>query len=418
MSIFAKPISQLAWQDLADLLDSKAVENVRLEFKRAVPKRDETLKKLSSFANTFGGQVVIGAEADSKDGRVTGLPGVKPENNYKQTVVQWCADGVTPFLDVDVSDPIPNPSSSNHVCYVIRVRESDLAPHFLNGRKGIYIRTNEFSNRFEPHLANEGELRHLLDRRQIISARRVALIQRARQRFSTFIARRYQELVRREEIGSRFDVAIVPRFPSEQICDHLSLNSIVQNERIGWRQIGFPRLSVGFVSQHESAIILRPGSSFSILEANVWGLLFYATEMERNTGEFNGIHLNHFLGQLLVFLEHARGLMPKMGYGGSLAIQMRMESIRGVPWLSFDGGGIPVMQRASELDDEVTFDLDSSTDELQNDRDQLAMKLLRYVFFALNWPEAASSKEALEELLRAGYRFNMWQWPPAAARSL
>lgn len=42
----------------------KAVENVRLEFKRDVPGRDETLKKLSSFAKTFGGQVILGAKAD------------------------------------------------------------------------------------------------------------------------------------------------------------------------------------------------------------------------------------------------------------------------------------------------------------------------------------------------------------------
>jgi hypothetical protein len=410
MSIFAKPISQLTWTDLEELLTGQAVENIRLEFKRDVPDRDETLKKLSSFANTFGGQVIVGAEADSKEGRLLSLPGVIPQKNYKQTVVQWCVDGVTPFLDVDVSDAIPHPSGSRQVCYVVRIRESDLAPHFLNGRRGIYVRTNEFSARFEARLANEAELRHLFDRRKTIVDRRAALIQRARQRFATFVNRKYSELTKKEKIGSRFDLVIVPRFPSQEVCDQASLNSLVQSERVPWRQVGFPRLSVGFISQHESGIVLRPGSSFSILEANVWGLLFYATEIERNTEKIASIHLNHFLGQLLVFLEHARALISKFGYVGPLVIEMRMDSICGVPWIYFEHGSL-VQGPSSELDDEVTFWLDTSTEELQDARDKLAAALLRYVFFALNWPDAASSKDKLEGLLRLAYEYNMWQWP-------
>jgi len=41
---------------------------VRLEFKSEVPTKDEVLKKLSSFANTFGGYLVIGAKANGADG--------------------------------------------------------------------------------------------------------------------------------------------------------------------------------------------------------------------------------------------------------------------------------------------------------------------------------------------------------------
>ena len=37
-----------------------AVESVRLEFKSNAPDKDETLKKLSSFANTIGGWMIEG----------------------------------------------------------------------------------------------------------------------------------------------------------------------------------------------------------------------------------------------------------------------------------------------------------------------------------------------------------------------
>ncbi len=87
MSIYATPISQLKTSDLAELLQEQAVENTRLEFKREVPDKDETLKKLSSFANTFGGLVVVGATAQSKDGRIEDLLGVDEQSGYKQKIV-------------------------------------------------------------------------------------------------------------------------------------------------------------------------------------------------------------------------------------------------------------------------------------------------------------------------------------------
>ena len=116
MAFFGTPISALTTSDLAELLTLQAVENARLEFKREVPSKDETLKKLSSFANTFGGMMVIGAEASSADGRLTSLPGVTPENSYKQTVVQWCFGGISPPLTVEVSDAIPTAAGSDRVC--------------------------------------------------------------------------------------------------------------------------------------------------------------------------------------------------------------------------------------------------------------------------------------------------------------
>src|SRR5437016_2607694 len=158
MSIFTKPLSQLEFADLQELIQDKAVENVRLEFKLEVPNKEETLKKLSSFANTYGGFMIIGAEAKSSDGRIEGIPGVDEQSGYKQKLVQWCFDAVYPPLTVAVSDPVPIPNGNGRVCYVISVTESEVAPHFLNGRKGVWVRTDEFSSRFEARLADEGEL--------------------------------------------------------------------------------------------------------------------------------------------------------------------------------------------------------------------------------------------------------------------
>src|SRR5208282_2040961 len=126
MSIFTKPISQLETADLLELLTDQAVENARLEFKSEAPDKDETLKKLSSFANTFGGFLVVGATAPSSDGRISALSGIDVQAGFKQKLVDWCFAGSTPPLITEVSGPIPVSAGDAKVCYVIHTAESDV----------------------------------------------------------------------------------------------------------------------------------------------------------------------------------------------------------------------------------------------------------------------------------------------------
>ncbi len=413
MSIFEKPVSQLTTLDVAELLDHAAVENVRLEFKRDIPNKDDTLKKLSSFANTFGGFMVVGAEANSADGRIIALPGVDVSPSYKQTIVQWCFGGVSPPMNVEVSDPIPVPGG--RFCYVLSTNESDLAPHFLNGRKGLYVRTDEFSARFEARLATENELRHLLDRKDLIRKRRTSLIERARQRFQTFTEHRYREstiegTVQSDvSIGARYSLTIMPRFPSLATCDHPGLVKIVSSQSIPWRGTEFPQNHGNLISQHESVITLKAGSGFSMVEANIWGMLFFATEIEERR-EFAGIHLNQFLGNLLAFVKYATQVLAQLRYAGSLHIDMQMDGIRGINWIYFPHG-FPDSGPCSVLDDVIHFSLEASTDELSAGPDSLAINILRLVFFATNWLGLADSEEKLKNIVLAGYEFNNWQRP-------
>jgi Schlafen, AlbA_2 len=406
MSIFAKPITQISSQDLHELLEQKAVENVRLEFKREVPGKDETLKKMSSFANTFGGFLVVGAEASSSDGRVVALLGVDVQDGYKQTIAQWCFEAVHPPLMVEVSDPIPISHPAGRVCYVIYVSESEVAPHFLNGRKGLYVRTDEFSARFEARLATENELRHLLDRRKVVLERRDGLQSRARQRFRVFSDAKRAE-TGAQTIGPHMELFVSPRFPVQPVCEQSKL-TLLLGKRVGWRQAGFPLSSERPISQHESAIILRPCGSPSVLEATVWGSLFYAAKLDENPRGDRGIHLGRLVGYILVFLRHAASILRDTGFTGPLFVALTLKSIRGVPSLWFLYGSAPINGPTSELDDEASFSIEASREDLDEHFDRVAMDLLRYVFFAINLPESADSPEQLRVQLASGYKYNLW----------
>jgi hypothetical protein len=406
MSIFTKPISQIETSDLQEIVDDKAVENVRLEYKSQVPDKDETLKKLSSFANTYGGIMVVGAKASSADGRIEDMPGVDEQPGYKQKVVDWSFNGASPPLTVFVSDPIPVPAGTGKVCYVVRIDESDVAPHFLNGRKGVWVRTDEFSSRFEARLADENELRHLLDRRKLIRERRDQLLERARERAKTYFIN-HSALPQL----SRLEVCVVPRFPARPLCDESVLYPLINRKAFQWRGTSFPIPGSTTISQHESVIAMSAAGEFSIFEANIWGMMFYSAQIcdADNPAKKLGIHLYGFIGTMMLFVRNADSMLQKLGYSGPLEITTRLTSIQEVQWLY---GNIGILsKRGSELDSGVEFSISTTSELLHDQTDHIIKDLLKYVFFAVNWPGIMDTKQELENLLRYGYRYNQWVEP-------
>ena len=407
MSIYDKSIAHITTQDLQALVDENAVENVRLEFKRDDPTRDEWLEKLSSFANTYGGYLVIGVAADSHSGRVTGLPGVAPISGFKQRIVQWCWNGVSPPIDPFVSDPIATPADASKVCYVVQLDESLAGPHFINSRKGTYIRTDEFSQRFEPQLATQAEIQHLLNRRSLVVDRRGALLERADDRFNTFVDNSYREAsYTTGDLGATLKVVIIPQLPVEPLIDHHSLLRLIPESRVPWRGELFPTGSSRLISQHESAIELEPGDDFSMFEANIWGQLYYASEIAVEEGNAAGIHINSLIGHLLVYLEHARLVYSKMGFHGRLQALVRLERILNVPLL-IGGGGALQTGPFSRLDRGLEFTIDFLTTAIETGVDEIAAQLLETIMLSLNWP-AAATPTRLNNLISEGRKYNFW----------
>jgi predicted HTH transcriptional regulator len=219
MSIYSKQINSIAYSDLLLLLDEGAKENIRLEFKREYPSKDEILKKISSLANTWGGYIIIGVEQDS-NGRASTLVGVEPKSGFQQQIIEWCYGGIYPPISPLVSAPIQKAEEPARVFYVIYVLESYDAPHFLNGRKGCYIRTDEFSQSFEPRLATYDEILHLSERRQTAISKREKFIARARSRFDSHVEQSYGS--HKNVIGNidfTMWIAIIPTFPPQTPVD-------------------------------------------------------------------------------------------------------------------------------------------------------------------------------------------------------
>src|SRR5207244_10091624 len=341
------------------------------------------------------------------------LPGVAAINGYRQQIVQWCYDGVWPPLEVFVSDPIPTPQDATKVCYVIEVPLSAEAPHFLNGRKGAYVRTDEHSQRFEPQLATYDELTHLGNRRAALVQRREALGRRSIERFNTYVGTDYGKANTKGDIGATIFVSISPQFPHRQLVEHGTLLTHFTTHHISWRQEGFPTPNRPKISAHESLLIPGGAYRFSLIEITVWGHLFYAVELEdlhqdeKGAEQARGIHSNAIVGYLLVFLEHASSVLKAQGYDGPLLVNVQMVRIRGVPFLAFPYNA-PKEVGAAPFDDTLSFEVGTSSTALATDRDSVVGEIAKTIFLALNWSAPALGPDAVKQLIAKGKEYNFW----------
>lgn len=414
MTFFGKPLSKLETLDLQTLLDDGAQENVRLEFKRDMPSRNEMLKKLSSMANTYGGYVVIGAEEDG-NGNLVGIPGVDRQPSLKQTIVQWSQSGLYPPVAPEVAGPIAAPDDAQREVYVVYVAESLQAPHFIEGRRGAYTRTDEFSQRFEARLATYEEIQHLSNRRELASRRRNGLFDRAEARYRALVEQDYKADQRTVgDPGTMLYVAVVPLFPVTPLADQGAIGEFVRSERLDWRHVAFPQ-GQEVVTQHESVLDLHAAVGFSLLEANTWGQVFYAMEVERveKMGveevekEEHFIHLYSFLGHLQLYLQHAARFFRHFGFNGVLQLRVRMTGLRGV---RFRFEAMPDYRKiASRFDDQVDVSLEVPTWEFLEDHLGSAKRLYRLIFFAVNWPETTDDA-SLQRLVQWGNEYNGVGW--------
>jgi len=137
----------------------------------------------------------------------------------------------------------------------------------------------------------------------------------------------------------RLQVSVGPRFPAHPVCTQTSLVDTFTNCLINWRGVGFPRNAAKFVTQHESILSLADRETGMMVEANIWGMLFYGTDLDTEINlkstSISSIHLYRLVGHLLVFTEHANQMTSRFGRESPLSFDVTLSGILGVPWLYF-----------------------------------------------------------------------------------
>ena len=151
---FGKPLEQLEEADLDKLIDEEISEGLYVEYKEDFP--THLAKIVASFANTFGGWIVIGADARNPRNVPTSFPGIDVSHDPKDRFRNICQGNITP-VPLFSSKLILKSDNTSRGILVVRIPESTYPPHLTKDGR-IYRRNMEGS---DPLAETD---RHILDR--------------------------------------------------------------------------------------------------------------------------------------------------------------------------------------------------------------------------------------------------------------
>ena len=172
MSLWSKPVDAITFDDINIFCEQQQSEGPRLDYKLDIPNDFE--KVVAAFANTLGGLIVLGVEADKTTNKPVWPPtrGMPKKHGIEERITAICRDRIYPPLRPQISSIIDNPHAAEIALAVLRVEESPEAPHAVNGY--IYERTGSQGTPYT--LSHIERIAHLLARRGRIEEQRVELV--------------------------------------------------------------------------------------------------------------------------------------------------------------------------------------------------------------------------------------------------
>ena len=94
INFFGKPVEMLEREDLEILARNEIAEGLHMEYKSDFP--NNLAKIVASLANTFGGWIIIGADARNPYNLPLAFPGIDLLGSPKDRFRHICRDGINP----------------------------------------------------------------------------------------------------------------------------------------------------------------------------------------------------------------------------------------------------------------------------------------------------------------------------------
>jgi hypothetical protein len=171
MPLFKAVHGTLTWDDIKGLLSREAPESELLDYKACEPKHIEPT--MAAMANTYGGDILVGIaeQADGIPVPAAQVRGVAGSKGLKQSFEQKNFNIHPPILGLSVEVvPIPlaeHPDGKgDRAVVVIRIPQSDLAPHFIEGQ-GHFFRAGSHKRAYRDDCMPTARIQWLADRRRL-----------------------------------------------------------------------------------------------------------------------------------------------------------------------------------------------------------------------------------------------------------
>ena len=300
--MFTKPIDEITFEDVESFCQQWA-EGVRVEYKSDIEEVKGTIPKIvSSFANTYGGILLIGVEADQKNNTVSSIPGIPQRNGIEEQFQQSTLTGIYPGVIPEIA-VVPVPKTGN-VVVVVRVDESIQAPHAIKDVTQVYIRVGSITQPYEYKLAEMDRIAYMLKRREDSQVVARQILERIEERTQAFYNTNIPNLT----------VIAKPVYPYRPVISTADIYAL--DEGHAWH----PRRVAGGISY------LHKDFGGIYREFNEYGIAYYRTELVEDEVE-QGIEYGQILFPIKFLIKDAEKLYTRSEYLGNIEITVQLRQV-------------------------------------------------------------------------------------------
>lgn len=339
--LFTKSIHQIEKPDIEQFC-KEFPEGQRVEYKSTLDANvmAKIPKIVSSFANTLGGVLIIGADtrgtADNKP--IFPLIGIDAKTGIEESIIQKCLYGINPAVLPEVR-AVPISSNPDKVIVVVNVEESVASPHAIENSTQVYYRTGNQSNPYE--LAKIDMIEHLFRKRQQPEELKNKLIENSRERFIThfnYYLSEYEEDEVMQNINNlsypAIEVILSPPFPYKPIATPRDIYTRCEKEfSTKMRSYFFPggHRQLRRIQDGVQSVVFESRPPRIYTEINKYGLIYQLQNLylckSRDVGEVNSSPFEVILTQIYDACLIATEIYRISKYYGSIDIIVNLYEV-------------------------------------------------------------------------------------------
>jgi hypothetical protein len=355
MSLFTKNIGEIQFDDISNFVDIRLREDLRLDYKEDFP--TDLAKTVIAFANTVGGIILIGVKANRNTNQPEQIPGIVLSAGLEERVTNITMSNIEPPISPEVK-VCPYKSNAgltqnDRAVVVIRVSQSDIAPHYDSRSNAIWIRNHNTCNQ-----ASLDVIERLLERRDKGNLLREGMEQEANQVRNNVLP---GFPLTNGRLGY-YEIRLSPSYPLKinfnKSTDDFLREQIESIHRINEAS---PKLSgIDFMYRNHAAN--RPIRFFSFSRN---GFLIHIEPLEMPTqDEVYGERVIQILAKML---RASVRIYEHFGYFGRLSVQVSVGGVQRMKLLSLIPNTVPFDDPRTCQEDDIRIEGSYPLDKIRMD---------------------------------------------------
>ena len=302
--MFTKPVHEITFEDVQAFCQ-EWTEGVRVEYKQEINVKKHIPKVVSSFANTLGGTLIIGVECDRQKNEVISIDGIPPENGFEERILETALTHIYPAV-IPAVKILEIPDSDNMVV-VVHVDESVQAPHTIQNKEEVYIRSGSISRPYKR--ADIDRIEYMFKRRTDSQVVAKQILDRIEERTSYL----FRKVMRPND--PTLTISVQPIFPYRPIISP----SIIYKLYYSPKNNPPRRVSGGI-------FYLRDNEYF---EFNEYGIVSRSVILPVRDKSKRQIRFGDFLEEMNNYLGSIKEFYHHSEYLGDIEVKMRLQNVLG-----------------------------------------------------------------------------------------